>query len=47
MGIGITGSDVGLDIYIYEGELIIARQQFKGFQGTEMTGERVIIVLTQ
>ena len=44
---GIAGSDVGLDICIHVGESIITRQQFQGFQETEMTGEGVIVVLTQ
>ena len=46
-GTGIAGSDIRLDKDMHAGEPIIARQQFKGFLRTEVTGERVIVVLTQ
>src|SRR5277367_3342273 len=46
-GTRIAGGDIGLDKCMHAGEPIIARQQFKGFLRTEVTGERVIVVLTQ
>ena len=46
-GTRVAGGDIGLDECMHAGEPIIARQQFKGFRDTEMTGKRAIMVLAQ
>ena len=47
VGAETAGRDVGFDEGMHVGKPVITGQQFKGLGDTEVTSERVIMVLAQ